>query len=132
MTFTDDFRRNFHTFSTAHGRAITFIDSFTLSFSGAGYDGQFLSSGTSASAQIMDMPLNKNDIELFVKQGIIAPDDKKVYMHGSVTLTGDAVFVVAGSRFSVVGDIQQWPVSGVNIYQRVFLRMWNGSPQEYI
>lgn len=134
MALADDLRRDFHDFTTVYGKQITIVDGFTQSYSGAGYDQVYLSSGTTVSGVINQQPFGPSD-NMFLQQGILSHNDKKVFVHGSLAVTQDAVFVVNGSRHSVLNNgIELWEVSGVPIYQRVYLRMWpgGGSPAQYI
>ena len=114
------------------------LKSFSQSFSGALFDDSFVvASGTDAWFYGMPQPVSNkfgSVDQKFLHQGMIKLDDNKLFIPGSVTINAAVKYKVfiGGSPsittpYEVLPEgVTAWNVSGVPVYQRVYLRLLNG------
>ena len=126
MPTPTELRTDFNNVIDENGISIRIINYPNIGFANAGYDDEQLisASGTSTSGGCIHMPIGPSDRQ-YVEQGLIMWNDSKMFIAGSIGISGNSVIAIGntGSLFEVLPQgILRYDVSGTTIYQKVFIR----------
>lgn len=106
-----------------HGIPIA-IGFFTQTYTAADYDTETnVASGTNATGSCMWLPVSSTD-EKYLEQGIIEPDDLKVFLPSGIAFSGNSSFVLRGGSYFHVESFR-YEVDGAWVYHKLFLRRRN-------
>ena len=125
MTIGTDMRNEVDKLANDYGRVIT-IKYLNVSGGSAYYDDNvtYTVSGTLCVSGIF-LPKDQND-NVLVEQGIIHPDDKKLYLPGDIDVSG-TITIQAGSKTGTVYSVVPIGIGGIDVgtdtvYNKIFLR----------
>lgn len=122
-------------FITQYGE-ISRFKYYTRTYSGADYDNEFVTqSGTAAYYPVLNFPVGETSTDRdYMEQGVLLADDRKIFVAGSVSVTaftkigfGSPTPTYEYAPIVPIG-VRAVPLSGVNVYQAVYIRrLTNGS-----
>lgn len=125
MTYGTDMRNEVAKLANDYGRVFT-IKYLNVSGGSAYYDDNvaYTVSGTATFSGIF-LPNDAND-NVLVEQGIINPDDMKLYMVGNINISG-TVTIQAGSKTGTIYSVVPTGKGGIDIgtdtvYNKIYLR----------
>jgi len=124
VAYTTDYRYAIQDILDRKGTTIAIITNGGSFNSANDYDVLLRSGEAIQHVQAIIQPLGNQEAD-FVTQGKLLMGDKRVYLHGSVTVDTDSTFIVpsGGSYYDVVPmGIKSWDLSGVTIYKECFIR----------
>lgn len=65
----------------------------------------------------------------YMEQGLLRSDDKKMFVHGSISITTHSLITIGnnGSQYTILPQgVVPHEISGVNIYQTAYIRQYTG------
>lgn len=110
----------------SYGTPVLVTNYPTITFDADGYDDEQLisASGTSTSGAGILQPIGNSD-RSYVEAGLVTNNDNKLFLPGSIPVSGNSQLTIGntGSLYQVLPQgIRRYDVSGVTIYQTVFVR----------
>ena len=135
MTIQNDLAQGFNKIINRVGTTIK-VQYFTSTI-GSVYDDDvtWALSGTEIWTSGLILPLSQQEgssESILVEQGKLINDDKRLYLHGSLILTGSEMTVTVqvgsptGENYSMIDTSLRFDVSNIPIYKKVFLRNIGG------
>ncbi len=129
-----EMRDSFEQVMNEQGTFVTFTK-HTITYSGAYGEAMYQSgttTNTTTSGLAMFQPIGPSDVQI-LPQGQVSLYPQKMFVHGSIDLTGDTVITANGSPYVIISSqgIIDYQVSGVVIYRKAFVRAQIGSELEY-
>ena len=128
-------RADVKTLMESYGTPITIKYYTATTYSGTSYDEEyyFVASGTTISGAAIVQALNSSkmaggDVK-YMEQGLLRSDDKKMFVHGSISITTHSLITIGnnGSQYTILPQgVVPHEISGVNIYQTAYIRQYTG------